>query len=79
MEEQPVKREAFKKELSSLLHKHSIKRDCGVPAFLLSEMICAFLDGLSPHLERMADWHCAAVCHSMEDVNEETGERKVGA
>jgi len=71
--------EAFEKDLTALINRHSIENVADVPDFILAGMICRMIEALGPSIKKTLDWHgCNSVCHpspnkegeSAEDSNE---------
>lgn len=57
-------REIFKKELESLINKHSMENYCDMPDFLMADMICGFIDIIGIRIKKNLDWHgCDSICH----------------
>ena len=60
--------EDFKKELESLINKHSIENIADVPDFILAEMVCSFIKSIGPHVKKTLDWHgCDSICHPAQE------------
>lgn len=56
--------EAFEKELTSLINRHSIENVVDMPDFLLAGMICRIIEAMGPNIKKTLDWHgCNSVCH----------------
>ena len=57
--------ENFKKELETLINKHSIENECDMPDFILAEMIVNFIKAVGTPIKNTLDWHgCYSICHS---------------
>ena len=56
--------EAFEKELTTLINRHSIENVADVPDFILAGMICRMIEAMGPSIKKTLDWHgCSSVCH----------------
>lgn len=56
--------EEFKKELESLINKHSIENMVDMPDFILASMICRMIEAIGPSIKRNLAWHgCDSICH----------------
>jgi hypothetical protein len=56
--------EAFEKELTHLINRHSIENMADMPDFLLAGMICRMIEAMGPSIKKTLDWHgCDSVCH----------------
>ena len=54
----------FEKELTKLINMYSVENDIDIPDFILSEMICKFIESIGPSIKKTLDWHgCDSVCH----------------
>jgi len=54
----------FKKDLETLINKHSIENECDVPDFILAEMIVNFIKAIGTPIKKTLDWHgCDSICH----------------
>ena len=47
----------FEKELTTLINKHSIENKCDIPDFLLSSMICNYVQYVASITKEVLDWH----------------------
>jgi len=58
--------EKFKKELKTLINRHSIENYVDMPDFLLADLICVFIVASGVSIKRNLDWHgCDSVCHDL--------------
>ena len=56
--------EAFEKELTTLINRHSIENVVDMPDFLLAGMICRMIEAMGPSIKKTLDWHgCSSACH----------------
>lgn len=54
----------FKNELTALINKHSIENVCDVPDFILSDMVCRFINAIGQPIKQTLDWHGTdSICH----------------
>ena len=61
--------EAFEKELTELLNKHSIENVADMPDFLLARMICRMIEAMGQIIKKTLDWHgCDSVCHPLHNA-----------
>jgi hypothetical protein len=61
--------EAFEKELTELINRHSIENVVDMPDFLLAGMICRMIEAMGPSIKKTLDWHgCDSVCHPSPNV-----------
>ncbi|MFA5312881.1 MAG: hypothetical protein WC375_06110 [Methanomassiliicoccales archaeon] len=62
--------EAFEKELTELLNKHSIENVADMPDFLLAGMICRMIEAMGPSVKKTLDWYGVdSVCHPAPNAN----------
>jgi len=58
-----VRMENFKKELETLINKHSIENECHMPDFILAKMIVNFIKAVGMPIKKTLDWHgCDSIC-----------------
>lgn len=56
--------EDFKKELTTLINRHSIENEWDMPDFLMAQVICQFIESVGPTFKKALDWHGVdSVCH----------------
>ena len=68
--------EKFKKELESLINRHSIENIVDMPDFMLADLICDFINILPTKM--LLDWHgCDSVCHPANPPLERIAESAV--
>ena len=64
MDKPGILNQQFRKELKDLLNKHSIENECGMPDFLLAEMIINHVYAVRETIKKNQDWHgCDFICH----------------
>jgi hypothetical protein len=64
--------EAFEKELTHLINRHSIENVVDMPDYLLAEMICRMIEAMGPSIKKTLNWHgCDSVCHPSPNVKGE--------
>ena len=57
----------FKKDLEVIINKHSIENKLDMPDFLIAEMLCNIIDGMSSPIKRNLDWHgCDSTYHPLD-------------
>jgi len=49
--------EAFEKELTHLINRHSIEDVADVPDFVLAGMICRMIEAMGTSINKTLDWH----------------------
>jgi len=55
-EEQFIEK-TFEQELTSLINRHSIENLCGIPDFILAEMITGFIKSMNDPLMKTLKWY----------------------
>ena len=69
--------EAFEKELTHLINRHSIENVVDVPDFILARMICRMIEAMGLSIKKALDWHgCNSVGHPLPNARPDAGREK---